>query len=82
MSAQRLSAKSIRRIERDVGEPILRAWSHGGYTFDFVTPDHRHGEWNKVSHEWRWDVNAMHYSTCPETWPQDFPERAGVWNAG
>jgi hypothetical protein len=75
MSAQRLGAKALRRIEKDVGEPVLRGWSHGGYTFGFVTPDHHHGWWNKVSHEWGWEVDGpgpdhlTHYTSCSETWP-------------
>lgn len=75
MSAQRLSARSIRRIERAIGEPVLRAWAHGGYTFDFVTPDHRHGWWSKKTGEfgWDWADEFMHYTTCWETWPGDFP---------
>lgn len=70
MSAQQLGAKALRRIERDIGEPVLRGWSHGGYTFGFVTPDHRHGEWNKASHEWAWEEEPLvHYTSCYETWP-------------
>jgi hypothetical protein len=75
MGSQRLGAKAIRRIERDIGEPVLRGWAHGGYWFDFVTPDHRHGYWNKTSREWRWHDDALdgrliHYNTCDQTWPQ------------
>ena len=66
MSAQRLGPKAIRRIERSVGEPVLRGWSHGGYTMGFVTPDHRHGWWNKVTGEWGWEDPAFHYSSCAE----------------
>jgi len=73
MSAQRLNAKSIRRIERTIGEPVKMAWSHGGYWMSFVTPDHRHGEWRRWSGEWHWDNDPMaHYTTCREWWPDDF----------
>lgn len=68
MSAQRLGAKATRRIEHAIGEPVLRAWSHGGYTMDFVTPDHRHGWWNKTTGEFGWTENPMHYTSCAETW--------------
>lgn len=70
MSAQRLSARSIRRVERQVGEPVLLAWSHGGYTFNFVTPDHRHGSVNKISGDVQWHENPMHYTSC---WDELFP---------
>lgn len=78
MSAQRLSAKSIRRIEASTGLRITRAWAHGGYVFDFVVADpdhpdrHRHGAWNKVTGEWGWDDGGdriLHYGTCRELFP-------------
>lgn len=83
MSAQRLSAKSVRRIERDTGLVITRGWAHGGYTFDFVVHDvehpdrHRHGWWNKKSGEWgieadggRYGHGVLHYTTCAELFPE------------
>lgn len=66
MGAQRLSPKSTRRIERSIGEPVLRAWSHGGYWMAFVTPEHRHGWWHKRDGEVEWDDNPTHYSSCSE----------------
>lgn len=68
MSSQRLNARSIRRIERVTGLEILRAWSHGGYIFDFVTPDHRHGWIDKKSGEWGWEPpgRLVHYTSCSE----------------
>lgn len=60
MSAQRLNAKSIRRIERDVGLSILRGWGHGGSGFAFVTDDHRHGFWDKKDQTWDWDDEPAH----------------------
>jgi hypothetical protein len=73
MSAQRLSARSIRRIERSIGEPVLRAWSHGGYWMAFVTPDHRHGSWHRRTTNVAWHGDGVrHYETCRETWPEDF----------
>lgn len=71
MSAQRLGPKALRRIERTIGEPVLRGWSHGGYTFGFVTPDHRHGWWSKATGEFGWfePDDDIHYTSCREQWP-------------
>lgn len=67
MSAQRLGPRTIRRLAQSTGEPVRMAWSHGGYVFDFVTPDHRHGWWSKKTGEWGWTAadRLMHYSSCP-----------------
>lgn len=71
MSAQCLSAKSCRRIARGTGQEVLRAWSHGGYVFNFVTPDHRHGWYDKKSGDWGWSTGKiLHYTSCSETWPE------------
>ncbi len=73
MSAQRLGEKALRRVERQVGEPVVRAWSHGGYWFRFVTAQHRHGEVNKISGEVRWErPPALHYTTCRDLFPRDY----------
>lgn len=69
MSAQRLNAKSVRRIERTTGLSILRGWAHGGYVFAFVTEDHRHGFWRKKDQTWGWDAEPTHYSSCDEMFP-------------
>lgn len=75
MSAQRLNDRSRRRIERDTGLTIERAWSHGGYVMDFVVGDpghpdlHRHGAWNKKTGEWEWLGKVVHYNTCREMFP-------------
>jgi hypothetical protein len=69
MGAQRLGSRRLRQIERLIGEPVLRGWSHGGYTLGFVTPDHRHGWWDKKSDAWGWydvDDRFVHYSSCKE----------------
>jgi hypothetical protein len=70
MSAQRLSDKSIRRIERSTGLPVVRAWAHGGYVFNFVTADHRHGAWDKKTGRWEFHDNPMHYTSCAEMFPE------------
>lgn len=70
MSAQRLSDRSVRRIERSTGLSIVRAWAHGDYTFYFVTTDHRHGSWSKKTEEWQFEVGEpRHYSSCEELFP-------------
>jgi hypothetical protein len=74
MSAQRLSDKSRRRIERSTGLTIVRAWAHGGYTMDFVvatTDGHRHGVWDKRTGHWRYldESEVVHYNTCDELFP-------------
>jgi len=71
-----LGDKARRRIERAIGEPVLRAWAHGGYVMDFVTPDHRHGSWHKVTGEWEWHKDPqIHYTSCRE-WLDDDKENA------
>lgn len=54
-----------RRIAHDTGQDVVRAWGFGGYYFDFVTRDHRHGWWHKKDGSWEWEDNPTHYSTCP-----------------
>lgn len=66
MSAQRLSDRSRRRIERSTGLTILRAWGHGGYVFAFVTDDHRHGFWDMKTGDWEWQEPPTHYTSCEE----------------
>ena len=83
MSAQRLSPRSVRRIERATGQPIVRAWSHGGYVFPFVVADperpdgHRHGWYDKHgSGSWGWaDDPPRHYTSCRD---ELFAEAMGV----
>lgn len=70
MSAQRLGAKKIRELEAIVGEPILRAWAHGGTGgwFAFVTPDHRHGDVQRPTRTVEWTARtARCYSSCRDT---------------
>jgi hypothetical protein len=74
MGSQRLSERSTRRIARSTGLDVVRAWAHGGYTFEFVTLDHRHGWWDKKTGEWGLDAGKpTHYTSCHELFPQDFP---------
>jgi len=80
MSAQRLGDKKLRRLRRDTGLPIIRAWAHGGYMYDFVTQGHLHGVYDMKTGEWRiYRSNTLHYDTCrtPEErarlWPDGYP---------
>lgn len=74
MGSQILSPRSTRRIARSTGLDVVRAWGHGGYTFGFVTPDHRHGWWDKKTEEWGFDEGKpLHYTSCRMLFPQDFP---------
>jgi hypothetical protein len=77
MSAQRLSDKTTRRLSRAIGIDVVRAWAHGGYTYDFVVADasdpsgHRHGWYEKKSGDWGlWESQGLsHYNTCKEMFP-------------
>jgi hypothetical protein len=73
VSAQRLSAKSTRRIARATGLDVVRAWSHGGYVFDFVVGAdniyrHSHGWFDKKTGTWGLYLDSAtsisHYDTC------------------
>jgi hypothetical protein len=72
MGAQRLNARSIRRIAFSTGLNVTRGWSHGGYTLSFFVPDpdhphgHRHGWFDKKTGNWGWDTSnpPMHYTSC------------------
>jgi hypothetical protein len=66
MCAQRLSERKTRKIARETGLPVIRAWSHGGYVHDFVTRGHLHG-WYSLR-DGTWGISAghvLHYTTCP-----------------
>lgn len=71
MSVQRLSAKSTRRVRRQLGEPtITRAWVNNGQDHNvilFATWDHRHGWFNRKTGETGWDIpaeEADHFTSC------------------
>jgi hypothetical protein len=72
MGSQRLSPRRTRRIARETGQDVVRAWGHGGYWFDFVTGDHRHGWWFKKDGTWEWESSPTHYDTCPREPGQSF----------
>ena len=83
MSAQRLGERATRRLARNTGLEIVRAWSHGGYTYDYViaadNPSrHLHGWYDLKTSEWAlepWDESRSHYDTCfTELFPP--PEQA------
>lgn len=52
---------------------MLRGWVNGGYMLGFVTPDHRHGWFDKKTNEWGWHelAEVSHYTSCFEAWPDD-----------
>lgn len=72
MGAQRLSEKSTRRIERSTGLSIWRAFSNDNTLRVFITNDHQHGVWNRLTEEWRFIEKPLHFTTCPERFPEDF----------
>ena len=66
MSAQRLSERKTRKVARITGLPVIRAWAHGGYAYDFVTAGHLHGWYDLKTGEWRIQTGGgLHYDTCP-----------------
>lgn len=72
MGAQRLSNKTCRRIARITGQEILRGWAYGGYYYEFVTPDHKHGRLNIKNNEWEWIENPTHFNSCYTDWGKDY----------
>lgn len=68
MSAQRLSARKIRRISRIIGEPVVMGWAHGGTLFNLLLPGHRHVEYDSRTHATHGidDQDFIHYSSCGE----------------
>jgi hypothetical protein len=72
MGTVRLGPKYLRRISRTTGLDVIRAWGWGGYTFGFVTSDHRHGYWHKRDQSWEFaDPNDrwQHVASCRELFP-------------
>lgn len=77
MSAQRLGERRRRRLERNTGLEIVRAWAHGGYIYDFVVaaPEHPgghvHGWYDSKTKQWELGTpgHTTHYDTCPELFP-------------
>ena len=70
MSAQRLNARSLRRIARVTGLPVVRGWSHGGYVLSFAYSyddwqTHAHGWYDKKTGTWGPVLDQdSHYSSC------------------
>lgn len=66
MSAQRLGAKSLRRIASQTGiENLKHAVAHGGYVFVLTTRDHRHFEYDKKVQAATPVELSVHFSSCP-----------------
>ena len=76
MGAQRLNAKSCRRIERATGQPVEFACANGGYVMEFVTPDHRHGVYDKRTGQWRWlsEETTFHFTNGCAPWTTGEPD--------
>ncbi len=68
MSVDILSTRSTRRIANSTGLEIVRAWGHGDYQMRFVTPDHRHGWWDKKTGQWGWTEDPIHYTFRMRGW--------------
>lgn len=75
MSVQRLNEKKVRRIARETGLDVRRAWTGGDnhvVTFLAVDPTREDGHW----HGWferrtgRWGelIAPTHFDTCRERW--------------
>jgi hypothetical protein len=75
MSAQRLSDRKTRWLSKQIGMDVVRAWAHGGYTYDFVVADdpddnpdrHLHGWFDLKTDEWGLREpggEQTHYNTC------------------
>lgn len=78
MSAQLLSARSLRRIARRTGiENLKWAVGHGGYVFVLCTRDHRHYEYDKKTGEAHEIQLRFHYWIC-----QGRPGDDGDWDGG
>jgi hypothetical protein len=82
MGSQRLGERKVRKIATATGLPVLRAWAHGGYVYDFVTAGHLHGWYSLKDGEWGIQTgdnvgDVMHYTSCPPPhgghWPEDDP---------
>jgi hypothetical protein len=66
MGAQRLSERKTRKVAAVTGLPVIRAWAHGGYVYDFVTAGHLHGWYDLKTGEWGIEATVRtHYNTCP-----------------
>lgn len=71
MGAQRLSARSVRRIMRRTGlNDIMAGWAYG-HTQYFVTSAHQHGWWDPKTGSWGWEVDQKraHHEVCSALFP-------------
>ena len=82
MGANPLSDKSIRRIARSTGLPVIYGYGWGGYWHAFVTEDHRHGVWHRTSHQWEWNnMTTVCSTSCRTRFPETMPPvPAADWN--
>lgn len=66
MGSQRLGEKKTKRLANNLHLDIIRAWAHGGYTYDFVTNDHKHGWYNITTNTWGFFSSPRCYNTCKD----------------
>ena len=79
MGAQRLSAKTLRRVSRNTGlDDLKHGVAFGGYSYVVTTYGHRHywydlktGEWGV----WGGGPGERHFSSCPGGGTDD-----GIWS--
>lgn len=60
MSIQRVGERKRRRLERLIDESIHYAYANGGYSWFFITDDHRHGWYDLKTEEWGWVEDPVH----------------------
>jgi hypothetical protein len=78
MGLQSLGPRKVRRLARITGLDIVHAVAGGGYTYGFVTSDHRHGWYEMKTGEWALEDPGddadpyAHWSSCLQRWPEHF----------
>lgn len=79
MGVSRLGDKKTRKLIRETGLPIVRAWAHNSsHMYEFVTAAHLHGVYDQETHEWRVLKDyVLHFDTCPRPAGWKGPVREG-----
>ena len=77
MGVVMVGPKLTRRIARETGQNVGRAWGNGSNSFEFVNDRHEHGWWVRVPRssrgEWGWLVDVVHMTSChTEPWNEVF----------
>lgn len=72
MGIQRLSPRTRRRIQRWTGLGIVYGYANGGYTYWFITDDHRHGWLDLKTRDWGLYDDPSHIGgVCDVRWPDN-----------